>query len=180
MTADNSDPADSPPLLALLQQEWAHLLNQSLERIRHCVDQLTDEQIWWRPQSQLNSVGILIRHLAGNLTQWVVDGVTESENTRDRRAEFESSAMESREHLMKLLCQAVARAVAVIDSLQPEDMPAARRIQQFDVTVLGAIMHSVPHFVGHTHQIVQLTRLQTGESYRFHWTPDDDRGSVPV
>lgn len=157
-----------------------YLLDRSVERISHCVTQLGADQIWWRPEEHLNSVGILIRHLAGNLNQWVVDGVSDTPNARDRRSEFESPKTESAEQLMSMLCHVVARAKNVIEALRLTDLSQARRIQQFDVSVLGAIMHSVPHFVGHTHQIVQLTRLQLGDAYQFHWTPVDDRNSVPL
>jgi hypothetical protein len=37
--------------------------------------------------------------------------------------------------------------------------------------VLGAIFDSVSHLVGHTHQIVYITRLQLREKYKFQWEP---------
>jgi hypothetical protein len=47
----------------------------------------------------------------------------------------------------------------------------ARRIQGFDVTVMHAIWDTVSHFVGHTHEIVYITRLQLREAYRFAFVP---------
>jgi hypothetical protein len=52
------------------------------------------------------------------------------------------------------------------------DLLRRRRIQGFDVTALGAIFDSVPHFVGHTHQIVYITRCLLGDAYRFEWVPE--------
>jgi hypothetical protein len=46
-----------------------------------------------------------------------------------------------------------------------------RRIQGFETTVLAALFDSVSHFVGHTHQIVYITRLRLGDAYRFQWVP---------
>ena len=51
------------------------------------------------------------------------------------------------------------------------DLLTRLRIQGFDVTALGAIFDCVPHFVGHTHQIVYITRCLLGDAYRFEWTP---------
>ena len=163
-----------------LHDEWTHLLNQSVSRIRHCVGQLSQEQIWWQPGPDLNSIGILIRHLAGNLNQWVVDGVPQRENARDRAAEFESDERGSPAELLDNLSLVVDAANCVIETLTDGDLEQARGIQGFDVTVLGAVMHSVPHFVGHTHQIVLLTRMQLGAAYRFHWDPNAERGKVPL
>jgi hypothetical protein len=53
----------------------AHELDSALDRIKHCLVQLTDDQVWHRSQPGLNSIGNLILHLCGNLRQWVVAGV---------------------------------------------------------------------------------------------------------
>lgn len=178
--SDENQATFDSELAARLRGEWFHLLDSSLERIRHCTGQLSEEQIWWRPDPDMNSVGVLIRHLAGNLQQWVVTGITEAADNRDRAAEFESADQESAEQLLSLLCQTVDSAKRVIGDLQPGDLLQSRRIQGFEPTVLGAVMHSLPHFTGHTHQIVQLTRMQLGSRYRYHWTPETPRGSVPI
>jgi len=49
--------------------EAARELNDALGKIVHCLDQLDEAQIWSRPQALMNSIGNLLRHLEGNLTQ---------------------------------------------------------------------------------------------------------------
>ena len=167
-------------LLSSLQIEWNHLLDESVRRIQHCMSQLSHEQVWWRPSDEQNSIGSLLRHLAGNLNQWVVVGVRQLPDSRDREAEFHSPARESPEQLLAMLCQVVDSAKSVLETLQPDDLIQPRQIQSFNVSVLGAIMHSVPHFVGHSHQIGQLTRIQLGNDYVFQWDPDGPRYGVPL
>src|SRR5947207_7628776 len=65
-----------------------HSLDAGLDRIRHCVGQLDDAQLWWRPHAAMNSIANLLLHLCGNLTQWIVAGVTEASDRRDRPQEF--------------------------------------------------------------------------------------------
>ena len=55
-----------------IARDFADELAQGLSRIKHCVDQLSDEQIWWRPSDAMNSVGNLMLHLSGNVRQWIV------------------------------------------------------------------------------------------------------------
>jgi Protein of unknown function (DUF664) len=43
-----------------------------LAAIRSCVEGLSDEQVWWRPNDASNSIGNLILHLNGNVRQWLV------------------------------------------------------------------------------------------------------------
>jgi hypothetical protein len=167
-------------ILQQLQTEWIHLLNQSVDRIRHCVNQLTADQVWWKPSTDQNSIGVLLRHLAGNLNQWIVDGIPNNENSRDRQAEFDAEMQTSPERLIQELCQVVTNANNVLQGLSAGDLLQQRRIQDFEITALGAIMHSIPHFVGHTHQIVQLTRMQLGAGYQYHWDPDGPRNVVPL
>ena len=36
---------------------------------------LMTKQVWYRPISDLNSVGIILQHLSGNLNQWVCSAI---------------------------------------------------------------------------------------------------------
>src|SRR3984885_5810086 len=64
------------------------LLRQYWPRLRECVEPLTDEQVWWRPNEASNSIGNLILHLNGNVGQWLVDSFNGADDRRDRPAEF--------------------------------------------------------------------------------------------
>ena len=95
-------------------------------------------------------------------------------------AEFQAEQSHNRDELLSLLEQSVERANAVFQTLSAADLLESQTIQGFSVSVLGAITHTVPHFVGHTHQIIYLTRLQLGETYQFDWSPDAERNGVPI
>ena len=148
-----------------------HQLDEGMKKIEHCLDQLTDEQVWWRPRPEMNSIANLMLHLAGNLRQWIVAGVGGAPDIRDRPGEFaDRSNLPKAEVLAKL--QAVLRECdAVLARLTPEELLSARRIQGFDVTVSKAIWDVVPHFRGHTQEIIHMTRAQLGERYRFKFVP---------
>lgn len=172
------EPVDE--LTAALRQEWVQLLDQALSRIDHCVSQLDDQQVWCRPGPGQNSIGNLLLHLAGNLQQWAVEGIPQLSGNRQREAEFAADGTVSGEQLLSRLRLTVQAAAAVIEQIPDQQWTAERHIQGFQVTVLGALMHTVPHFVGHTHQIVQLARMQLGSNYRYHWTPESPRNKVPL
>ncbi len=61
-----------------------------------------------------------------------------------------------------------------------QQLSESRDIQGFNVTVLQAVMHTASHFVGHTHQIVFITRMILGDKYRFQWSGGGDRGQLPI
>ena len=160
--------------------EFEHLLNEATRKVRHCVGQLSDEQLWQKPNDGLNSVANLLLHLAGNLNQWCVVGILEKQDDRDRAAEFEATGGLSGTEMMDRLESVVSEAISVIQGLDQDSLKQARQIQGFDVSVLQALFHTVPHFVGHTHQILMLTRLILGDDYQFEWSPDQNRAGVPL
>jgi hypothetical protein len=55
-----------------------------------------------------------------------------------------------------------------------------RNIQGFEISVYEAMSHTTTHFVGHTHQIIYLTRLQIGDQYKFQWSPENERNNLPI
>ena len=64
------------------------LVGEYLPKIERCLAELSTEQIWWRPNSESNSIGNLVLHMCGNARQWIVAGVGGVPDTRTRDAEF--------------------------------------------------------------------------------------------
>ncbi len=152
-------------------------LAKSLQRIRHCVDQLDDERLWWRPHPALNSIANLLLHLAGNLRQWIVSGVGGAPDERNRPAEFSDRSGLSKAEVMDRFERVVAEADAALARLDPARLLEPRRVQGFDETVMSAMYDSLTHLCGHVQEIVCLTRMQLGDRYRFLWTPSPDQGA---
>ncbi len=165
---------------ALFIDESCKLLDQSMLKIQNCLEQLSDDQIWWRPQEPLNSIGNLILHLDGNLRQWTIAGIGRADDNRDRPSEFSQRDAIEKKHLSAQLSQTVGEAKELFSSLSADQLLESRTIQEFDVTVLAAITHTTSHFVGHTHQIIYIARLILGSDYRFQWTPANERTNVPI
>lgn len=158
----------------------AETIDQAMIKIEHCVAQLNDAQLWWRPEHSMNSVGNLVLHLAGNLRQWGVVPFTMAKDRRDRESEFVEDARVDTTTMMERLRATVSEAKDEWQHLSEDHLNRKVAIQGFDVSLMQAIMHTSNHFVGHTHQIIQLTRTQLGGGYRFHWTPSEERGDLPV
>jgi hypothetical protein len=146
-------------------------LTSALGRIKHCLDQLNDEQIWWRPHPSQNSIGNLVLHLCGNVRQWIVAGIGGAADQRNRPAEFAERGPIPKADLLRRLESVVDEAKRVLAGINHKQLVQMRCIQGFDATGLTAIFDSVPHFRGHTQEIVHMTRTQLGESYKFAWTP---------
>lgn len=145
-----------------------HLLRQVyLPRIISCVDQLSAEQIWWRPNQASNSVGNLVLHLDGNVRQWIVSGLGGALDVRKRDLEFSERGTLPRRILVSRLRKTVKEACAVLGKLSPEDLARVHNIQKFRVTGLEATFHVAEHFSHHAGQIILLTKMLTGSDLKF-------------
>jgi hypothetical protein len=147
------------------------VLENSLRKIGHCLEQLTDADLWWRPHESHNSIQNIILHLCGNVRQWIIHGVGGAPDVRDRPEEFAERRPIAKRELLEMLRGTVTEAIAVFATLPPDRLLERRRIQGFDTYVLAAIMDCVSHFVGHTHQIVYVSRMRLGNAYRFQFVP---------
>ncbi len=156
-------------------------LEHNLGRIKHCVDQLDDARVWWRPQESMNSIANLLLHLCGNVRQWVVCGVGGAgADARDRPREFAERRQVPKAELLRRLEEVVREADAVLARLTAAELLAPRRIQGFDETGMSALWDTLCHFNGHTQEIIYITRLQLGDAYRFAWVPTTPEQGAPV
>jgi uncharacterized damage-inducible protein DinB len=150
------------------KQSADYLLRDYMPRIERVIEPLSTEQIWWRPNEASNSIGNLMLHLAGNVRQWIVAGVGNTEMTRNRDLEFSTREPIGADELVKRLRASVEEACAVIERIADAQLSERREIQRFETTVFGAIYHVVEHFAMHTGQIILLAKAQTGKDAGFY------------
>ena len=162
---------DENKIASEIGAEMAACLEYGARKISHCINQLYDEQVWWRPSPELNSIGNLLLHLAGNLRQWIVAGVGDAEDIRQRQSEFDESGPIAKRELLERLTSVLKDSKAALSAVTAEDLLSGKRVQGFDVTKLHAAMNSVTHFQGHVQEIICLTRQQLGSNYKFEWKP---------
>lgn len=101
-------------LTGIVLKSACDVLDQCLVKISHCVGQLSDEQVWWRPREEMNSIGNLLLHLTGNVRQWMIAGLGTAKDVRNRPAEFSQRGSIPKEELLEQRRQAVADAKSVL------------------------------------------------------------------
>jgi len=153
---------------AFIARSRYHLAEDFLPKIEHCLEKLSDDQIWWRANEQSNSIGNLVLHLCGNARQWIVCGVGDGTDGRDRDAEFAQREIVPRDELLSLLRRTISDVDATLARYEPERLMETRMIQGTEGSALDAILHVVEHFAMHTGQIIMMTKMLTASDMEFY------------
>ena len=146
-------------------------LGEYLQKIEHCTSLLSEPQVWWRPNDACNSVGNLLLHLRGNLSQWVLAGIGGEAIERHRSAEFAAREAAPKSELLAGLADAVARARRTVREIQSADLARRTRVQGYDTDGLGIVFHVVEHMAYHTGQIIAVTKQLLGPAANIEFYP---------
>lgn len=165
MTVGNSD---TNVARAFIQQAREFLRYEYLPKIERCLEKLTDEQIWWRANSESNSIGNLLLHLSGNARQWIVCGLGEEVDARQRQTEFDERRSIPRVELVSRLRTTVAAVDDTLAAFDASRLLDKFKIQGTEATALAAIFHVTEHFSMHTGQIILQTKMLSGMDLVFY------------
>lgn len=165
LTALSRGPCPSFWLLA------ARYLDEYLEKIARAIEDLDDQDIWWRPSPDTNSIGNLMLHLAGNLGLWIGHGLGGGTSQRDRSGEFAADHTVTGAEAFQLLRSAVARCCRILEVSEGRDLGSPLAIQGYRTDVLGALFHAVEHMSYHAGQILWVAKLRRGPNHGLELYP---------
>ena len=153
---------------AFVQQARELIKQEYLPKIERCVEKLTDEQVWWRPNEESNSIGNLLLHISGNARQWIVCGLGGATDKRQRQTEFDERNVIPRDELLARLRTTVADVDDVLASFDTAQLLDEYPIQGTEATAIEAIFHVTEHFSMHTGQIILLTKMLANTDLIFY------------
>ena len=164
--------ASETKLTEVCVRQWRSRFEERyLPRVVGCLEQLSDEEIWWRPNEASNSIGNLVLHICGNMRQWILSGLGGTPDLRQRDEEFAERGPVAREALVEKLRRTVQEASAVLARVTAADLTKRCRIQRFDVTGYEAAAHVIEHVAYHSGQIIYITKLKRAKDLAFTKLP---------
>ncbi len=140
-------------------QAAVHFLRWNLERITVCLGELTEQEVWQRPNGSSNSVGNQLLHLSGNIRQWIHNGIGQLPDVRERDTEFAATNGPTGQELLAELAEVIGTAVAIIEQQEASSLHPERPVQAYVHDGNYIILHVVEHFSYHTGQIIFWTKL---------------------
>lgn len=142
-------------------EPFIQTIDQLHDDVYRAVAPLTDAEINWRHPHLSNTIGILMRHIAGSERYWIVEIVGGRPIQRRRQDEFEAERLE-KDLLVERLRAAQTEVTELIRGLAAvrlhETVEVTFRGQPRTFTKSWAIMHSIQHTAYHLGQM-QLFRM---------------------
>ena len=151
---------------------YLHRIADLRAQIRRIIDQLPVVALNWRPSGdsdadavahELNSIAVLVMHIAGAEHFWIGEVVGGLPATRDRAAEFKS-AITDKTALYTRLDEIGAQTEQILSSQTPAMLDESRRARDRDVPVRWGILHTIEHtalHLGHMQITAQLWQSGT-------------------
>jgi len=110
------------------------LFGESIPRLKKCLDKLSDEQIWYRPNNP---------------------------DVRERQKEFDEKGPVPREKMIANMDQLMSEVDQILNKVSSKDLLAVRNVQGFKESGLSILVHITEHFsyrVGQMTYIVKMLR----------------------
>lgn len=134
--------------------ESTRMIEISFEKLEdHFHPEPIEVSLWKRPNAHSNSLGNLILHICGNMTQYVMTTLGEQEDDRNRELEFETKSGLTKTELLKKLHATVSQVKETIHAASEVRLLTKQNVQGFHFSGMGCVIHAVEHYSYHTGQI---------------------------
>ena len=138
-----------------------HSIRKHKVMAERAFGQLDDGAFFQKPAAECNSVAVVVKHLAGNLTaRWTDFLTTDGEKPwRDRDAEFVIAPEDTRANLLAAWEKGFQALLQTLETLQEGDFTKQVMIRGEPHTVAQAIQRSLTHTVYHIGQIIYIAKM---------------------
>src|SRR5258705_729581 len=107
-------------------------INENTPKVIKCLDDLSEEQIWQRPNKASNSIGNIILHLCGNIRQYIISALGSQPDIRERDKEFAAKDGNSKKELVDKLVATLKEAIIVIQNADEIQLLKIFSVQGFN------------------------------------------------
>lgn len=156
----------------LIEEFNLRVFDESYSRIYKCLSMISEDELWKSPQGNIPCIGCLVLHLCGNARQWILSGIGEAPDNRQRDDEFVIQPNIRKSELIFLLENLRAQINDCFINLNKDKLDQVIKIQGFQVTGFSALIHVIEHFSYHTGQITLLTKLMSSKDTGYYMNMD--------
>lgn len=140
--------------------------NQS--RIAKCLELIDENQLWYKHNENVNSIGNLVLHLCGNITQYICAGILREKDIRIRDLEFVATSTHTKQELLDKLNETMTMIEQKLKLITPEMLIKEFEVQGFKENGTSILVHVTEHFSYHVGQITYLTKFLNNVDTKYY------------
>src|SRR6202451_1672802 len=143
------------------------LLRQYKKMAERAMEQLTPEQLYATLDPEMNSIAVIVKHMAGNMrSRWTDFLSTDGEKPdRNRDGEFLDPPA-TRDALVEVWEDGWARVFQALEPLSDADLARHVTIRGEPHSVMQAVNRQIAHYACHCGQIVFLAKHLQHENWK--------------
>ena len=155
----------------MLEAEYLEDVRKSFASYKKMADaaiaQVTDAEFIWKPNTESNSLAVIMQHIGGNLrSRWTDFLASDGEKPwRHRDGEFEEPAAD-RKRLSEMWEAGWNAVFTALDRITAETLSVPIEIRGQKLTVLQALNRSITHTASHVGQIVYVAKAIRSEGWK--------------
>lgn len=149
-------------------EEVIKLLTNKFEEIQRRIilvlDQLSDEQVNWRPNESSNSIANLIIHIRGNINERITKGIHNKEISRNRDEEFEDIYI-TKQDLINITNESFDEIIETTKIMTKESLMKTQLVRNKERTNLDMLIQCAAHFSEHMGQVLYIGKMVKDREY---------------
>lgn len=129
--------------------------------------QVSEEQLFWQYNEESNSIGTLVKHLAGNMQSRWTSFLTEDgeKEWRNRDSEFEND-LQTKAEMLEIWDKGWLVLFEALNQIKDENWNHSISIRGEKITVLDAVIRQLAHYPYHIGQIVFIGKMLKNEKWK--------------
>ncbi|RWR05030.1 DUF1572 family protein [Siminovitchia fortis] len=153
-----------------VEAEYLRVIKERFKSVKtlgdKTIEQLSEDDIHWKPNKESNSIAVIIKHLSGNMiSRWTHFLHSDGEKAyRDRDQEFLDN-VSSKAELREISERGWSTLFDTLDRLNEKDLLKNVYIRGESHSVIEAIERQLAHYAYHIGQIVYIGKQIKGENW---------------
>ena len=129
--------------------------------------QLSEEQIFWQPNAESNSIAVIVKHIAGNmLSRWTNFLMEDGEKPwRNRDDEFVNT-FETGQEVLEYWEKGWQCLFKAMDQINDDNLYSEIYIRGEAHSVLDAVIRQLAHYPYHIGQIIYIAKIVKNEDWK--------------
>lgn len=147
-------------------REWLVKKFQEIQRrILLVMEQLSEEQLNWKPNEQSHRIANLVLHIEGNIKERIAKGILNQNIVRDREAEFSAVSI-SKAELTTMVEENFNFLIDIVSKLTDRELEQTQLVRNKERTNIDILHQCAAHYSEHMGQIFYIAKLCLNESYK--------------